>query len=87
MRNFILSAQQANLLINSENLEEKRSFLQKIGSDWTLQNKNASWEPQKEWALALSKMRFSSGAGERNRTAVFGLATRRTNHCTTPAYL
>ena len=31
MRNFILGAHQANFLINSENLEEKRSFLQKIG--------------------------------------------------------
>jgi site-specific DNA recombinase len=63
MRNFILSAQQANLLINSENLEEKRSFLQKIGSNWTLQNKNASWEPHKEWALALSQSQFSVWSG------------------------
>ena len=59
MRNFILSAHQANFLFDSENLEEKRSFLQKIGSNWTLQNKNASWEPHKEWALALSKSQFS----------------------------
>jgi site-specific DNA recombinase len=63
MRNFILSAHQANLLINSENLEEKRSFLQKIGSNWTLQNKNASFQPQKEWALALSKSQFSVLSG------------------------
>ena len=63
MRNFILSAHQANSLINSENLEEKRSFLQKIGSNWTLQNKNASWEPHKEWALALSKSKFSDWSG------------------------
>ena len=59
MRNFILSAHQANFLFDSENLEEKRSFLQKIGSNWTLQNKNASWEPHKEWALTLSKSQFS----------------------------
>jgi len=63
MRNFILSAHQANLLIDSLNLEEKRSFLQKIGSNWTLQNKNASWEPQKEWALTLSKSQFSVLSG------------------------
>ncbi|MFA4817669.1 MAG: recombinase family protein [Parcubacteria group bacterium] len=63
MRNFILSAHQANSLIDSENLEEKRSFLQKIGSNWTLQNKNASFQPQKEWALALSKSQFSVWSG------------------------
>ena len=63
MRNFILSAHQANFLFNSENLEEKLSFLQKIGSNWTLQNKNASWEPHKEWALALSKSKFSDWSG------------------------
>jgi len=63
MRNFILSAHQANFLFNSENLKEKRSFLQKIGSNWTLQNKNASWEPHKEWALALSKSQFSVWSG------------------------
>ncbi len=63
MRNFILSAHQANFLFNSENLEEKRSFLQKIGSNWTLQNKNASFQPQKEWALALSQSQFSVWSG------------------------
>jgi len=44
MRNFILSAHQANFLFNSENLEEKRSFLQKIGSNWTLRNKIVSFQ-------------------------------------------
>jgi len=63
MRNFILSAHKANFLFNSENLEEKRSFLQKIGSNWILQNKNASFQPQKEWALALSKSQFSVWSG------------------------
>jgi len=59
MRNFILSAHQANSLIDSENLEEKRSFLQKIGSNWTLQNKIVSFQALNEWKIALSKMRFS----------------------------
>lgn len=36
MRTFILAAHQANLSIDSENLEEKQSFLQKIASNWTL---------------------------------------------------
>ena len=59
MRNFILSAHQANFLKKSENLEEKRSFLQKIGSNWTLQNKIVSFQALNEWKIALSKMRFS----------------------------
>ena len=59
MRNFILSAHQANFLFDSENLEEKRSFLQKIGSNWTLQNKIVSFQALNEWKIALSKMRFS----------------------------
>ncbi len=63
MRNFILSAHQANLLIHSENLEEKRSFLQKIGSNWTLQNKIVSFQALNEWKIALSKMRFSEMSG------------------------
>ncbi len=63
MRNFILSAHQANSLIHSENLEEKRSFLQKIGSNWTLQNKIVSFQALNEWKIALSKMRFSEMSG------------------------
>jgi len=63
LKEFIISAHQANSLRNSENLDEKRSFLQKIGSNWTLRNKNASFQPQKEWALALSKSQFSVWSG------------------------
>jgi len=63
MRNFILAAHQANFLFNSENLEEKRSFLQKIGSNWTLRNKIVSFQAQKEWKIALSKSQFSVWSG------------------------
>ena len=63
MRNFILSAHQANSLANSENLEDKRSFLQKIGSNWTLRNKIVSFQALNEWKIALSKMRFSEMSG------------------------
>jgi hypothetical protein len=59
MRNFILSAHQANFLKKSENLEEKRSFLQKIGSNWTLRNKTLDFQAQKEWEIALNKSQFS----------------------------
>jgi len=63
MRNFILSAHQANSLINSENLEEKRSFLQKIGSNWTLQNKTVSFQALKEWKIAINKSQYSEMSG------------------------
>ncbi len=63
MRNFILSAYQANFLFDSENLEEKRSFLQKIGSNWTLRNKIVIFQAINEWKIALSKMRFSEMSG------------------------
>ena len=63
MRNFILAAHQANLLANSENLEEKRSFLQKIGSNWTLQNKTLDFQAQNEWKIALKKSQFSVWSG------------------------
>ena len=63
MRNFILSAHQANFLEKSENLEEKRSFLQKIGSNWTLQNKTLDFQAQKEWEIALKKSQFSEWSG------------------------
>ena len=68
MRNFILSAHQANFLINSENLEEKRSFLQKIGSNWQLLDKKVRFEALNEWALALRAPQFPnwSGIGESN---------------------
>ncbi len=58
MRNFILAAHQANLLVNSENLEEKRSFLQKIGSNWQLYNKKVRFEALNEWALLTQRPRF-----------------------------
>ena len=85
MRNFILSAHQANLLINSENLEEKRSFLQKIGSNWTLQNKNASFEARKEWALALLKSEFSVWSERRESNPRTLLGRQVYYHCTTLA--
>jgi len=63
IRNFILSAHQANFLEKSENLEERRSFLQKIGSNWTLQNKTLAFQAQKEWKIALKKSQFSEWSG------------------------
>ena len=68
MKNFILAAHQANFLINSENLGEKRSFLQKIGSNWQLCDKKVRFEALNEWALAKRAPRFLnwSGGGDLN---------------------
>lgn len=63
MCNFILSAQQANSLGISENSKEKRNFLQKIGSNWTLENKTVRFEAQKEWKMALARQQFSEMSG------------------------
>jgi len=63
MRNFILAAHQANFLINSENLEEKRSFLQKFGSNWQLKDKKVRFEALNEWALLAQRPRFPNWSG------------------------
>ena len=58
MRNFILAAHQANFLGNSENFEEKRSFLQKIGSNWQVCDKKVRFEVLNEWALHQQRPLF-----------------------------
>ncbi len=63
MRNFILAAHQANFLINSENLGEKRSFLQKIGSNWQLCDKKVRFEALNRWALLTQHPRFPNWSG------------------------
>jgi len=63
MRNFVLEAHQAHFLINSENLEEKRSFLQKIGSNWQLCDKKVRFEALNEWALLTQRPRFLNWSG------------------------
>lgn len=66
MRNFILAAHQANFLRNSENLEEKRSFLQKIGSNWQLEDKKVRFEELNEWELLVQRPRFPNWSGKRD---------------------
>ena len=66
MRNFILAAHQAHFLTNSENLEEKRSFLQKIGSNWQLCDKKVRFEALNEWALLTQRPRFPNWSGRRD---------------------
>ena len=42
-RQWILAAHQANLIVIGENVADKRSLLQKIGSDFRLTGQKVSW--------------------------------------------
>ena len=85
MRNFILAAHQANFLINSENLGEKRSFLQKIGSNWQLCDKKVRFEALNEWALAKRAPRFLNWSGIPELNWRLHLGKVAYYHCTNPA--
>ncbi|MCX6811301.1 MAG: recombinase family protein, partial [Candidatus Berkelbacteria bacterium] len=63
MRNFILAAFQANKLRLSQNLAEKRSFLQKIGSNWQLGGQKINYKPKNEWQIAARSQSFSEWSG------------------------
>ncbi len=59
MRNFILQAHQAKNIAETENLKKKRSFLQKIGSNWQLKDKIVEFSPQNQWKLVADESGFS----------------------------
>lgn len=48
---ILFLSNQAEKIAIGENLEEKRSFLQKIGSNWTLRNKIVSFQALNEWKI------------------------------------
>jgi hypothetical protein len=52
-REWILTANQAKNIAVSENLEEKRSFLQKIGSDFRLAGQKVAWLWEKPYEIAV----------------------------------
>ena len=85
MRNFILEAYQANFLTNSENLEEKRSLLQKIGSNWQLCDKKVRFEALNEWALLVQRPRFPNWSGIRESNPFLLLGKQTLGRLTNPA--
>ena len=85
MRNFILAVHQANSMRNSENLEEKRSFLQKIGSNWQLCDKKVRFEALNEWALLTQRPRFPDWSGIRESNPCFHLGRVVLSRSTNPA--
>ena len=62
-KEWILSAPQAINFIDSGNLEEKRSFLQKIGSNFHIIGQKAAVELGFPWAAASEKSRFTVWSG------------------------
>ena len=65
-KEWILSAHQAVRVANTENLEEKRSFLQKIGSNFQLRRQKVACRLQKPWEISATKTQFSEWLGWRD---------------------
>ena len=57
-KGWILSAHQAVRVADTENLEEKRKFLQKIGSNFRLTGQKVACQLQKPWSATAQKSQF-----------------------------
>jgi len=62
-REWIISAHQALSVAETENLEEKRSFLQKIGSNFLLTGQKVACSLQNPWIICAEKPRFPVWSG------------------------
>ncbi|HOX29944.1 MAG TPA: recombinase family protein [Candidatus Paceibacterota bacterium] len=62
-KEWILQAFQANSIAESENLEEKRSLLKKIGSDFRITGQKPLISLQNPWSLSAKKAEFISMSG------------------------
>ncbi|MFA5742597.1 MAG: recombinase family protein [Candidatus Paceibacterota bacterium] len=62
-KEWILQAFQANSIAESENLEGKRDFLKKIGSDYLIAGQKPIISLQKPWSLSSKKHEFISMSG------------------------
>ena len=60
MRDFIISASQANKIATSKNHSEIRAFLKKIGSNFILKDKKLEFEAEKTWRTMLFRIRHFS---------------------------
>ncbi|MFA6548103.1 MAG: recombinase family protein [Candidatus Magasanikbacteria bacterium] len=60
---WILLANQAKNIAVGENLEEKRSFLQKIGSDFRLAGQKVSWLWENSWAIIAENSSITVSSG------------------------
>ena len=62
-KEWILEAFQANFIAESENLEGKRNFLKKIGSDFRIVGEKPLIPLQMPWALSAKKSEFTNMSG------------------------
>ena len=65
-RKWILDAHQAPFTSKQENLEAKRNFIQKIGSNFRLVGGKALISLSNQWLCAAEKFKFSDWSGERD---------------------
>ncbi|MFA4975631.1 MAG: hypothetical protein WC577_03030, partial [Candidatus Paceibacterota bacterium] len=62
MRLFILDSKQAVIIASEENLEDKKNFLKKIGSNHLLDARTLSFSPKKSWEMLFNAGDFNSPA-------------------------
>ncbi len=65
-KEWILSAHQAVRKADTENLEEKRMFLQKIGSNFQLRRQKVACRLEKSWEISATKSQYPSWLGMRD---------------------
>ncbi len=68
-KNFILSANQAQIIAKQGNLEEKREFLKKVGSNLVLMNQNIKYFPRGAWKILGNLPDLSAKRRRRRREA------------------
>ena len=75
MRLFILDSKQALIIASEENLEDKKNFLKKIGSNHLLDARTLLISAKKSWEILLSAWDFNSPATftREARVPIFGL--------------
>ena len=84
-KKWIFEAHQANSVGISGNLEEKRSFLQKIGSDFHIVGQKAAIQLAKPWIWSAEKSQFLVWSGIRESDPSLQLGKLTLNRSTNPA--
>ncbi len=75
MRLFILDSKQATITASKENLEDKKNFLKKIGSNPILSARTLSFSPKKSWEILLNSWdsEIPATLSRASRAPYFGL--------------
>ncbi len=77
MRLFILDSKQATITASEENLENKKNFLKKIGSNPILSARTLSFSPKQSWEMLLNSWdsEIPATLSRASRAPNFGLHT------------